>query len=68
MAESSYSASSDSPPPVSGTTETRKNRDSIKKGFSDIMKFADVNFTRARQVCMKTILHALLRLLLSDSS
>ncbi len=48
--------SSQSPPPSaplssSGSTEARTNRDSIKKGFNDMMKFADVNFSRAKQVC-----------------
>ena len=49
MAESEYSPSQ-SPPPSGATTDARMNRDSIKKGFNDIMKFADVNFSRAKQV------------------
>ena len=49
--------SSQSPPPTGpvpsgGSTETRMNRDSIKKGFNDVMKFADVNFSRAKQVAI----------------
>lgn len=49
MAESN--SPSESPPPTGvSTTEARTNRDSIKKGFSDIVKFADVSFTRAKQV------------------
>lgn len=47
MAESDYSPSQ-SPPP-GGATEARTNRDSIKKGFSDLVRFADVNFSRAKQ-------------------
>ena len=44
-------ADSPSPPPgPGGSTEARTNRDSIKKGFNDFVKFADVNITRAKQV------------------
>ena len=50
MAESSYSPSESPPPQSSNTTEARLNRDSIKKGFNDLRKFADTNFTRAKQV------------------
>lgn len=58
MADSYSTVSS---PPSGGqpsTTEARTNRDSIKKGFSDIVKFADVSFSRARQVSGKILLEA----------
>ena len=49
MAEREYSSSP--PPGQHSTTDARTNRDSIKKGFSDMVRFADLNFSRAKQVC-----------------